>query len=435
MPSPHETKLFDVVQRDADYVLFCNGRPYQTPEGDETAHRSPRLLEQLQQECSAATDETPVTMNFFRTCCALNRPDGDTALTHWARLLALDPLLDKAAFDTATAQPDDPRFMLSLAEDHAHLSLFFNGLAGAVKCCNRFLLDFTEGHIDFSHKNPDGLAALLLQAYQAFAAEEKAAVHLLGALHACGILLPMLLIQRRLTSTEYLNALFGLHPPRPPERPRAVNPFAPLLAAPESAPAVLPDWSRPVASFAALRAQVWSVLDAVQSADPIHCNRFDVLQLIRGGESFNTEFKTSLRWNVRTERKDSAIEHASLKTVNAFLNSSGGILLVGVRDDGSIEGLDIDQFPNEDKYALHFWNLIKFTMGQEVSGLIRATFEPVGDRKVFTVRCSPSPQPVFLQQKGQEDEFYVRVGPSSAKLSVKEALHYINARFQNPISA
>ena len=49
-------------------------------------------------------------------------------------------------------------------------------------------------------------------------------------------------------------------------------------------------------------------------------------ELIQNGETENVEFKSTLRWNIHTQKKDDAIEHASLKTIAAFLNSYGGTL-------------------------------------------------------------------------------------------------------------
>ncbi|MDD2238152.1 MAG: putative DNA binding domain-containing protein, partial [Kiritimatiellae bacterium] len=334
MTDTENKTIIDVVQRENDYVLFHGGQPLCTPEGDEVAHRSPRLLEQLQREWPTnPTPSLPVTAlgpDLFRTVCALLQAQDDTATTHWTTLLEADPLISKPAFDTASGKQNNPAFMAKLMEDQTHFAFFFNGLANAVKSCNRFLLDFTEGHIDFAQKNSETLSPLFYQAYQELAVEEKAAIHLLASIHACGILLPMLLILRRLSSAEYTGALFGLHPPQEPPQSTLLNPFPERLAAPEL-PATRPDWNQPETSFNTLRAQVWSVLDFVLSADSVKTGKTDVLQIIRAGEDFNTEFKTSLRWNVKAERKDPAMENAVLKTVNAFLNSSGGRLLIGVR--------------------------------------------------------------------------------------------------------
>jgi hypothetical protein len=37
--------------------------------------------------------------------------------------------------------------------------------------------------------------------------------------------------------------------------------------------------------------------------------------------------------------------------------------------------------------------------------------------------------PAFLTHKGPEEEFYIRIGPQTAKLGVSEALKYIKERF------
>ena len=41
--------------------------------------------------------------------------------------------------------------------------------------------------------------------------------------------------------------------------------------------------------------------------------------------------------------------------------------------------------------------------------------------------------PLFLEQKGFDEEFYIRIGPSSAGLEIREALKYISERFEKKI--
>lgn len=82
-------------------------------------------------------------------------------------------------------------------------------------------------------------------------------------------------------------------------------------------------------------------------------------ELILKGENERVEFKSTLRWNLRAEKKDKAITHASLKTIAAFLNTDGGILLIGVADEGTLLGLNNDKFENEDKLLLFLTNTIK----------------------------------------------------------------------------
>jgi hypothetical protein len=72
--------------------------------------------------------------------------------------------------------------------------------------------------------------------------------------------------------------------------------------------------------------------------------------LIATGENDKLEFKATLRWNIHAERVGKEIEHETLKTIAAFLNSEGGTLLIGVSDSGEILGLDADGFENDDRF-------------------------------------------------------------------------------------
>ena len=149
--------------------------------------------------------------------------------------------------------------------------------------------------------------------------------------------------------------------------------------------------------------------------------------LISSGEGDRVEFKSTLRWNLKTDNSDKRVEKAWLKSVVAFLNTNGGVLLVGVQDDGDILGIDADQFDNEDKYLLHVNNRIKQHIGLEHSGFIRFQLVPVDQKKVLIVECQPSPSPVFLKM-GNEEDFYIRIGPGSRKLSTSEVLAYVTNR-------
>ncbi len=151
-------------------------------------------------------------------------------------------------------------------------------------------------------------------------------------------------------------------------------------------------------------------------------------KLIRAGESSRLEFKSSLRWNILAQRIDKAIEHSMLKTIVAFLNSEGGTLLIGVEDGGNILGIDVDQFPNEDKYLLHFGHLLTEKIGNQYIEQIQSGLKEMSGRKILRVDCVPSSTPVFL--KGDGEEFYIRNGPSSVPLSTSEVLEYSKKHFR-----
>ena len=171
--------------------------------------------------------------------------------------------------------------------------------------------------------------------------------------------------------------------------------------------------------------------DIKQNALPPAVNEMTddkVLQAIAAGEDDRLEFKSTLRWNLRTNKPDKAMEIACLKTMAAFLNSEGGTLLVGVEDDGNILGIGADQFPNEDKFLLHFNNLINQHLGLETTDSFSFDIRHLETGDIMIVDCLPSPAPVYVTHDKKED-FYVRVGPGTRPLTTRDALEYIRNHF------
>jgi len=151
--------------------------------------------------------------------------------------------------------------------------------------------------------------------------------------------------------------------------------------------------------------------------------------LINQGEGARIEFKSTVRTNLKTGKKGKEIELAWLKSLVAFLNSSGGTLLIGVDDSGRILGLDADNFANSDRCLLHIKNLINQHIGAEFSGFINILLVDVDEQQVVMIEVERAGQPVFLKI-GKNEEFYIRSGPSSIKLSPSQMLSYV---FQNKL--
>lgn len=154
-----------------------------------------------------------------------------------------------------------------------------------------------------------------------------------------------------------------------------------------------------------------------------------VLEQINAGESTKLEFKSTLRTNLKTGEKDPRMEKAVLKTLVAFLNSKGGTLLIGVADDGSILGVDLDSFEgSKDKFSLHLNNLITSQIGSEFLPFIGYRFVDIDNKPVMRIICTESDRPVFLRE-GKTDTFFVRSGPSSIDLHGMDLLYYANHNF------
>lgn len=153
--------------------------------------------------------------------------------------------------------------------------------------------------------------------------------------------------------------------------------------------------------------------------------------LIHAGEGEKVEFKSTLRFNIHTGKYGREIEHAVLKSIAAFLNSWGGILLVGVDNEGNVSGIEKDQFENDDKVLLHLAGMIKDRIGTHYMQFINSSVEQVDTGKVLRIDVSASNLPAYLTNNNEE-YFYVRTGPATTELRPSQIYEYIDNRFFRP---
>ena len=151
--------------------------------------------------------------------------------------------------------------------------------------------------------------------------------------------------------------------------------------------------------------------------------------IIDAGEGDSVEFKSTMRWNLHADRSDKKIENGCLKTVAGYLNADGGVLLVGVADDGEVIGLGKDHFQTEDKMLLHWVNLIKAYLGAEYLRCIRSMVLELGGQRVLVVECLPATSPVFVN-RDNEESFFVRMSNTTQPLKPSEALAYVDEHFR-----
>ncbi|MBE6521633.1 MAG: ATP-binding protein [Thermoplasmata archaeon] len=152
----------------------------------------------------------------------------------------------------------------------------------------------------------------------------------------------------------------------------------------------------------------------------------EALAIIASGESEKLEFKSTITTNIQTGENDKRMEKAVLKTIVAFLNTTGGILMIGVSDDGSIYGVDEKEFDSRDKMNLHFTHMISSKIGDEFFPYISFRVIDMDEGKaIIRVDCARCKKPVFLKD-GKVEEFYVRSGPSSVMLTGSNLVNYVN---------
>lgn len=156
--------------------------------------------------------------------------------------------------------------------------------------------------------------------------------------------------------------------------------------------------------------------------------------LIAQGEGPKVEYKASLRYDLGQGNVNKALTKSVTKTIAALLNSAGGTLLIGVKDNSEVFGIEADfgtlgDKGNRDGFELALRSAINAHLGEETGPFVEVTFGNVADRTVAVVSCEPHHKPVFLED-GSQREFYVRSGNSSVPLDVKEANDYITVHWQ-----
>lgn len=159
----------------------------------------------------------------------------------------------------------------------------------------------------------------------------------------------------------------------------------------------------------------------------------DIDDLISKGESDEVEFKSSARWDYREEKQNKVIESAIAKTIAGFLNANGGILVVGIDDDGNVLGLEKDyktlsKRPDRDGYQQFLVNLVSSNMGKDSCACLSVSFQPAKGQEICVVRVNRSMRPVYIQD-GQQTRFYVRTGNTTQELGTRESVDYASQRW------
>lgn len=161
-----------------------------------------------------------------------------------------------------------------------------------------------------------------------------------------------------------------------------------------------------------------------------------ITDLISDGESSTAEFKSTARVNLHTGARDDAIELATAKTVAGFLNSEGGVLIIGVDDNGRALGLDTDlgvmKAPDHDRYQLWLVDYLQRTLGKPAVAFVTIEFESYAGQYVVVVTVAQSHRPVFLDapRGGRTADFYVRMGNSTRSLLTDEFNEYQQSRWK-----
>jgi predicted HTH transcriptional regulator len=155
--------------------------------------------------------------------------------------------------------------------------------------------------------------------------------------------------------------------------------------------------------------------------------------LIEGGENQNVEFKASLLWDYRQQKATKELYTPVMKNIVAFLNSGGGVVLIGVGDEGEILGIEPDlrtlQKQNLDGFENAFNMAFRKMIGDEFRQSVNVTFPEIDGSTICRLTVSPLSEPAYLLYQGDE-RFYIRAGNASQPLPVSKATNYVRTHFK-----
>lgn len=153
----------------------------------------------------------------------------------------------------------------------------------------------------------------------------------------------------------------------------------------------------------------------------------DTRSLLYNVESQNLEYKSTLRWDLKLRKVNTALEDVVCKEMCAFMNTGGGDLLLGVNDDGVPIGLEADYLTlkskNYDGFIQHITNLINKYFGKNANSYV--SMEQIQTENGEICKCSikQSQKPIFLNKDG-EKKFFIRANNTCQPLDAEEAHHY-----------
>jgi len=159
-----------------------------------------------------------------------------------------------------------------------------------------------------------------------------------------------------------------------------------------------------------------------------------LLDILKDGETFTREFKSSLRWDYKQDKANKELEHPILKTLTAFMNTDGGTLFVGVDKDGKILGIekDFDTLgdKNWDGWSQAFTNIVNSRLGKEFHKYIKPEPISVDGKIIVKIEVKKSSKEAYIDPDSKA-EFHIRAGTTTQMLNPKQTAAYVRDHFYN----
>jgi len=143
------------------------------------------------------------------------------------------------------------------------------------------------------------------------------------------------------------------------------------------------------------------------------------------------EFKPSLRYDYRQIKTNKNQEDVILKSIAGFLNGNGGILLIGVNNDGEILGITNDfwslKIKTKDGFEQRLMLIISNAFGKDICSKIHVAFHEIENKEICSLLINQSKRPVYVKENNQT-VFFLRTGNVTNSLTTSETVDYLKSK-------
>jgi len=170
---------------------------------------------------------------------------------------------------------------------------------------------------------------------------------------------------------------------------------------------------------------------------PVELEGCSLDDYLKKQESDVLEFKATLRGDMETGKANDVLQKGVIKTIAAFLNFRGGVLLIGVEDNGEVYGIekDLETFSkrkNEDGFQQTLTHIVAGKLGNVIMRYIKIRFGKKENKTVCIVEVKKSNEPCYYyEKKNGKDNFYVRTQNMTKSLNHKETYDYVVEHWKN----
>lgn len=157
--------------------------------------------------------------------------------------------------------------------------------------------------------------------------------------------------------------------------------------------------------------------------------RRTVEDLLEEMETDRVEFKSSAYYSYRPNVPERVILESVVKTVAGFLNAGGGVLAIGIDDEGELLGIqpDLDRKNMDaDRYVNSLTTAFEHQLGSLASAKTRIEVQQVDGVSICLVHIPKAPRPVYANTSKGDHVFYVRMNNSTRILEGPDLVSYVN---------